>query len=181
MGGVVPLPKAAKTGPAAIPKPHTTRKIARTLLFIGVLLLACISYYDFLPLNAIPKIASRIPDRLVGLGRAFFISSTHRQRITPRRPCGPRCFPRPEAVRAMVFSEFCRRPVFSSIIRNFHSVDAGKPAESDTAQRDVHSRGDFARSIEGDEERPHRKPLDGDRFYFSCLDILEWCSRVACP
>src|SRR5258708_36916734 len=135
MGGVVPLPKAAKTGPAAIPKPHTTRKIARTLLFIGVLPLACISYYDFLPLNAIPKIASRIPDRLVGLGVAFFISSPHRQRITPPRLCGPRCLPGPEGGPSLVFSEFCPRPVFSSIIPHFYPVYPGEPPPTDTPHR----------------------------------------------
>src|SRR5260370_7310002 len=143
----MPFFKSAESRAAAIAKPPTPKKIPRTVLFIRVPPLACIPYYDFLPLNPIPKIPTRIPDRLVGLGVAFFIGGTHRQRITPRRLCSPRRLPGTEGVRAMVLSEFCRRPALSRVIRDLHAVDAGETAESDTPQRTFHSPAAFVSSI----------------------------------
>src|SRR5260370_34512826 len=116
----MPFFKSAESRAAAIAKPPTPKKIPRTVLFIRVPPLACIPYYDFLPLNPIPKIPTRIPDRLGGLGVAFFVGGTHHQRITPLRLCSPRRLPRTAHERAMVLSEYCRHPALSRALPHVH-------------------------------------------------------------
>src|SRR5713101_10139533 len=158
--------------PAAIPKLPTRRRIARTLLFIGVLPLARISHDEFLPLDPIPEVPAWVPDRLVGLRVVFFICCAHYQRITPRRVCGPRRLPSAEGVRAVVVSEFCRHPALSPVIGNFHADHTTKPTESDASKRDVHSQRNLAGTIGRDKERSDWEPLDWHRFYLAGLHIL---------
>src|SRR5437899_10650075 len=117
-----------------------TTKIARTLFFITVLPLACFSDDNFLPLDHVPEVSPRIPDRLVGLHAAFFVRCTHCQGMTSLRLCRPRHSPGAERVRAMVLAEFRPKPGFYALSRNFHAVHAAKSTQRDALQSDVHPR-----------------------------------------
>src|ERR1700746_1678913 len=80
-GRIRPSPPRSISGPPPEPTRSTFFSSRRSSTHLA--------HYDFLLFNPVPQVSSRVPDGLIGLHMALFISGPHRHRVTPgyfRRP-----------------------------------------------------------------------------------------------
>src|SRR5215831_4418161 len=72
----------------------------------------------------------------------------------------------------MIVAELRRKPCFSAIFGNFHTLHASEPTESNALQLDGHPGGNLCTSIGRDEERSDGESRNRNQFYLAPLHFL---------
>src|SRR5205823_11650222 len=84
-----------------------------------------------LALDPVPEIASRVPDRCIGLHVVLCVSGSHGDHVLAGARRLPGVLPGSEGIRAMIRAERCLEPAPAVVLRELHLHDGAVTTERD--------------------------------------------------